>query len=566
MSAPRVHVGFLVTARLLAFVTARLLAFVTARLLAFVTASLLAFVTASLLAFVTASLLLAATASARIKVDRYVPGTLPEFELWVTLLDEPTRPLGPDDVQGFALFVDGEKLSTEVDFETSHERGEPMAIGVVLDARFASTWDREVAALEELFSKRTITEDSVAFAMAVHDGVQRVPEEADRFSKNPRELPASLRDVEIGGSEPHLHEAIRAALRSFPLAPGLEPEPDDGPLPKRLGPQDDPFPIDRVLYVLGDGAFEAPGAGKSSTDQVRELMHLAERRGVRFMGIGVSTEITETMWTLRVLSRKSGGTYRRAEDQDLIVPTAQEAAAELAHRFVLTAENDGLEPGDLVSFMVHTQTRQGQNEETRDFEAVIGHRMGFFARAFDALSDKWERAASWVRFLILFIVALIVVVIALFIIVRRVRRRRSQAAAAAARTKLLATRRPCPVCSQLMMPDWKTCLFCQKPVDKPMRFRLTGRAGAFAGTALRFDKDMVTLGSGSHCDVCIAERRVQAEHAGLRDRGTEFILTDFNTEGGTWVNGERIAQVQLYEGDVVRIGETELLFAVEAQA
>ncbi len=62
----------------------------------------------------------------------------------------------------------------------------------------------------------------------------------------------------------------------------------------------------------------------------------------------------------------------------------------------------------------------------------------------------------------------------------------------------------------------------------------------------------------------MADRGVGSQHFGIRDRGDEFILTDFNTDTGTWVNGERVSQVILDEGDLIRVGNTEFVFGIEA--
>ena len=115
------------------------------------------------------------------------------------------------------------------------------------------------------------------------------------------------------------------------------------------------------------------------------------------------------------------------------------------------------------------------------------------------------------------------------------------------------------------MPDWTECLFCAQAqaAVKPMRFRLTGRSGIWAGQVHRFDKDLVTLGAAPTCDIQVLDRGVQAEHCGLRDRGDEFLLTDFATDIGTWLNGERVTQSPLGEGDVIRVGECEFVFGVE---
>jgi hypothetical protein len=506
-------------------------------------------------------------AAARVKIDRYDPGTLPEFRLWVTLLDE-TRPLPVEVIKGFSVYVNGEMIDDDADFETAAEFGAPMLVGVVADARFESSWSVELRAMQEILAK--LPGGSEAFGIATHDGLARIPEdEGGQFpvTDRPETLAASFQDTETGGTPPLFYRGVKAALQSFPVLKSLEPETDDGPQPPARGPKQNPIPDDRVLLVMGNGEMERVGEGKSAPDQLFELVRMARRRGVRVMTIGWAVDDDgESLWTLRVLARKTGGTFRQAADVDNIFSAAQETVTELLGRYVVTAEADALRPGDPVSFSVTAVTTLGENEESRDFEANVEHRMGWLSRAGDWVSDKWERAPFWIRALIVVVFLVIVAIIALVIVLRRLRAARNAAAAAAAeRDEALARRRPCPVCGNLMMPDWQACLFCATPKPPPARFRLTGRAGAWAGQALRFDKDLVTFGSAQHVDVSIPERRVAAEHCGLRDRGTEFILSDFNTELGTFVNGERIAQVRLSEGDVIRVGDTELVFGIEVE-
>jgi pSer/pThr/pTyr-binding forkhead associated (FHA) protein len=42
--------------------------------------------------------------------------------------------------------------------------------------------------------------------------------------------------------------------------------------------------------------------------------------------------------------------------------------------------------------------------------------------------------------------------------------------------------------------------------------------------------------------------------------GTNALLTDEGSAGGTWVNGERITQRVLQPGDIVRVGGTQMSF------
>ena len=73
------------------------------------------------------------------------------------------------------------------------------------------------------------------------------------------------------------------------------------------------------------------------------------------------------------------------------------------------------------------------------------------------------------------------------------------------------------------------------------------------------------LGADVNCALRVVDRGVAAKHCGLRERETDqYVLTDFNSDSGTWVNEERVSQVILDEGDVIRLGQTEFVFGIEA--
>ena len=499
----------------------------------------------------------------RIKIDRYEASALPEIKLWVTLLDK-TRPMSSDAVRSFSVHINGRLQHQEVDFETAAEMEHPLGVAVVVDARMSEPLRAARAALTQAFG--SLPEGSRGLGVATNEGSVRLPKEG--WAENPADLPASFSMVEAGGEKPRLGKAIRLALQNFPLAPGLEPEAEDGEVPAEPGDDDPPFPTDRVLYVIGDGHLETETGGKTASDRLRELVHTARRRGVRVMAIGMPDDETRHLWTLRVLARKTGGTYRRAPSLGDLAPTLREAAAELAGRFVLTVDAPNLRPGDPVSLMVSVQLKRGRSEEAREYSTQVTHEMSWFAQLIDDLNDTWEQWPWWARAIVWLVVALIATLVALIVLVRRMRKRaRARKAAAEARATKLAGREPCSICGRTMMADWTECLFCAEPEEAPMRFRLTGRSGDWAGELIRFDRDLITFGSAPHCDVLVADRGVQTEHCGLRDRGgDEFVLTDFNTNMGTWINGDRITQSALHEGDLIRVGQTEFVFGIETEA
>jgi hypothetical protein len=514
--------------------------------------------------------LVAAPAAARIKIDRYEAAALPKVKLWVTLLDG-TRPPTPGIIQTFSVQANGRHLREGLDWEQAGNRGDPMAIGVVVDARYAENWRAVRGAVGAFFTD--LPSDSLGFISVTGDEEGDFPPLKEGFTDDPATLPSNVKDLEGGSSQIRFYGGIMRALQRFPLAPGLEPEKDDGALPKELEPGAPPFPLDRVLVVVGDGEMKQSRGDQADrrSQRLRTLVRHARRRGVRVMTIGLIREETEHLWTLRVLARKTGGTYRRMPGKIDAERTSNEVMEELRQRYIIEIEHPQARRGDSINFTVKAfllRAGKKSSESTREYEARIKNELTFFGRVSDWISDTWEGLPWWLRLLIMVLGAVIVLLI---VIIKIVRGRRSagaaEDAAMAARQADLAARKPCPVCGNKMMPDWTECLFCArtKAVEEAMRFRLIVRAGYLAGESYRFGKELVTVGSGSHCDVVVEERGVDPEHFTIRDRGGEsFSITDFNTDDGTWVNGEQVNPVaDLYEGDVIRVAETEFIFGIE---
>ncbi|MBU0550307.1 FHA domain-containing protein [Myxococcota bacterium] len=500
-------------------------------------------------------------AAARMKIDRYEQAALPQMHLWVSLLHD-TRPVQLGVIRAFSVYINGETVGA-VTAETAAERGAPMAIAAVMDARFDERWRQTRMGLKEALALST--KGSIAFGIATHEGLSRLPEE--KWSKKPMELSASFREVDASGQDPRLYRGLRRALLEFPLRDGLTWESADGPVPQ-LDPKAPPFPVDRVLYVVGDGRMGVEIGGASASERLRDLVYIARRRGVRIMTIGITEEETGGLWLLRVLARKTGGTYRRAPRPNDLPAVFKEAATELAGRFILTFEDDDARRGDIASFSAKAALTDGSREASREFTAQVGNELTFIERGMDKVNDYWEGLKWWIRWLIIggviFIIALLIG-LKIFFSVRKARK--AAAEAEAARRAVLAKRRPCPVCGEMMMPDWKRCLFCDRAAAqvRPMKFRLVGRSGGYEGRALRFDLEVMMIGAAPDCAVRVVDRGVASKHCGLREHGPDqYVLTDFNTDTGTWVNDTRISQTLLEEGDVIRVGATEFVFGLEA--
>ncbi len=70
----------------------------------------------------------------------------------------------------------------------------------------------------------------------------------------------------------------------------------------------------------------------------------------------------------------------------------------------------------------------------------------------------------------------------------------------------------------------------------------------------------LTIGRGSSNDIKIADRRVSREHCRVEHDGTYFWLVDRDSHNGTFLNGQPVRNSLLYDGDVIRVGHTEIVF------
>ena len=71
----------------------------------------------------------------------------------------------------------------------------------------------------------------------------------------------------------------------------------------------------------------------------------------------------------------------------------------------------------------------------------------------------------------------------------------------------------------------------------------------------------LVVGRSIDVDICIDENAASGHHAAFEARDTGVFLIDFLTRNGTYVNGSRVVEsVQIESGDVVTIGDTQIIF------
>jgi uncharacterized RDD family membrane protein YckC/predicted nucleic acid-binding Zn ribbon protein len=75
---------------------------------------------------------------------------------------------------------------------------------------------------------------------------------------------------------------------------------------------------------------------------------------------------------------------------------------------------------------------------------------------------------------------------------------------------------------------------------------------------------IVTIGRDPSNDLVLPDAMVSRRHAVIEPRGSQFFLRDCNSANGSVVNGDRVSERGLRDGDLVAIGSMRLLFREEA--
>ena len=77
------------------------------------------------------------------------------------------------------------------------------------------------------------------------------------------------------------------------------------------------------------------------------------------------------------------------------------------------------------------------------------------------------------------------------------------------------------------------------------------------------DKRVTVLGRAQDCDIQLADPNVSRRHAELRQEETSYWIVDLGSTNGMEVNGRRLRQAKLEDGDRVTLGSTDAVFERE---
>ena len=78
-------------------------------------------------------------------------------------------------------------------------------------------------------------------------------------------------------------------------------------------------------------------------------------------------------------------------------------------------------------------------------------------------------------------------------------------------------------------------------------------------------RTIVSIGRDPSNDVVLPDAMVSRRHAVVEYRGSQYFLRDCNSSNGSLVNGDRVSERNLRDGDLVAIGTARLLFREEME-
>jgi predicted component of type VI protein secretion system len=85
-------------------------------------------------------------------------------------------------------------------------------------------------------------------------------------------------------------------------------------------------------------------------------------------------------------------------------------------------------------------------------------------------------------------------------------------------------------------------------------------SGVLEGKTFDLIEERITVGRGIDNMIRLEDGTVSHHHATLILEGSDFTLRDLNSTNGTRVNGLRIVETKLHNGDAVRLGSVEMRY------
>jgi len=100
--------------------------------------------------------------------------------------------------------------------------------------------------------------------------------------------------------------------------------------------------------------------------------------------------------------------------------------------------------------------------------------------------------------------------------------------------------------------------------DVPLELGVPTYALLFEGASHSLRNQTVVIGRSRDCEIHVADPNASRRHAEVRPDGSGgYALIDLGSTNGTELNGKRVSNARLSEGDTITVGAIELTFVRE---
>src|SRR5512141_1304449 len=86
------------------------------------------------------------------------------------------------------------------------------------------------------------------------------------------------------------------------------------------------------------------------------------------------------------------------------------------------------------------------------------------------------------------------------------------------------------------------------------------------GAETELDRDRSLLGRDAASEVVVDDKSVSRRHALIERRGDVWALTDQGSANGTYLDGRRVSEAVLQNGQQLRLGSVTFQVEIEAEA
>jgi hypothetical protein len=361
----------------------------------------------------------------RAKIDRIDTSNAPKMRLFVTYLDKDSSPVNPALIDFAEVFVDGRVVpASDVEVGTWREEPEGTDVVMVVPATGDVT-DLQQKAISESLKEwvGALGPDDRVAVVAYSFSVEVLGD----LSRDKGNGLGEYDRVTRKGLRPFMFSSIDRAITLLETSP-----------PGRK----------RAVIYIGDGSDAEPRLAAELSAKVEELWRRArkEKVGIWSVAYGPSGINELDTRTLRLISRKTGATFRAAESARGLQDRLRDTFGEIAFQLVVRVHHRTEEDVDL-RWTIQIQAQGSPEIETKEFRASVGR-----------VAVNW---LLWITVSSLSCIVFVVSVILMVVIGVYLRRRRARKEAEELLSDLLEERdKYCETCHRKQKSEWDSCPFC----------------------------------------------------------------------------------------------------------